>query len=95
MASPHASSFLCLPISDEDDDDNAGKAYKMYFYVCLGSASIGALGAVSFFFQLLCGDVKKMITKTQKNVLINLAISDFLADLGMFAVIVYIYNINN
>ena len=80
MASPHASSFICLPFNDED---KTKQAYDVYYYVCLGSASVGALGSVVFFFQLLCGEVKKMITKSQKNVLINLAVSDFLADLGM------------
>lgn len=79
MASPHASSFICLPFSD---DKETKKAYEIYYYVCLGSASVGAFGAVVFLCQLMCGEVKKTVTKSQKNILVNLAISDFLADLG-------------
>ena len=79
MASPHASSFICLPFTDKNDTE---RAYKIHYYVCIGSATVGVIGALLFLCQLLCGNVKNMITKSQKNILVSLAVCDFLADLG-------------
>ena len=79
MASPHASSFICLPFGN---DDGVAYAYRIYYWVCIGSAAIGAPGALLFLFQVLCGEASKTISKSQKNILINLAIADFMADLG-------------
>lgn len=80
MASPHASSFICLPFSSQDEVKHA---YSVYYGVCLGSAAIGAPGALLFLFQMLCGEARKRISKSQRNILINLAIADLLADLGV------------
>ena len=79
MASPHASSFICLPFSSQDEVKHA---YSVYYGVCLGSAAIGAPGALLFLFQVLCGEARKRISRSQRNILINLAIADLLADLG-------------
>ena len=79
MASPHASSFLCLPFSDEY---NVSRAYQVYYYVCLGSGLLGAPGALLFMVQVTCGEASKMITKSQRNILVNLAVADLFADLG-------------
>lgn len=79
MASPHASSFLCLPFSDYQ---NVSAAYKVYYYVCLGSGLLGAPGAVLFLTQVTCGEASKMITRSQRNILVNLALADLFADLG-------------
>jgi hypothetical protein len=53
-----------------------------YYAVCLGSATIGSLGSLLFLYQVLCGAASKSISKSQKNILINLGIADFFADIG-------------
>ena len=79
MASPHASSFMCLPFDSMKEVSNA---YMTYYWVCLGSGCIGTLGSVLFLYQVLCGAAAKSISETQKNILINLAFADLLADIG-------------
>ena len=79
MASPHASSFMCLPFDSMKEVSNA---YITYYGVCLGSGCIGTLGSVLFLYQVLCGAAAKSISETQKNILINLAFADLLADIG-------------
>lgn len=79
MASPHASSFMCLPFGS---DEEVRRAYTTYYGVCMGSAAVGTLGSVLFLFQVSCGVASKAISRTQKNILINLAVADFLADIG-------------
>lgn len=88
MASPHASSFICLPFGNEND---VRRAYNVYYGVCLGSATIGTFGSLLFLCQVLCGTASKVISKSQKNVLVNLAIADFFADIGEIKSIKY-YN---
>lgn len=79
MASPHASSFICLPFSNKDE---VVHAYSVYYGVCLGSGMIGAPGSLLFLVQVLCGEASKSISRSQKNILINLAVADLLADIG-------------
>lgn len=79
MASPHASSFMCLPF---DTYQEVSDAYITYYGVCLGSGGVGTLGSFLFLFQVIWGAASKSISKSQKNILINLAIADLLADIG-------------
>ena len=80
MASPHASSFICLPFSA---NDGVVHAYTVYFAVCLGSALIGALGATLFLVQVLrSGADQPHGSSSQRRILILLAISDLCADIG-------------
>ena len=80
MASPHASSFICLPFSDNPDVVNA---YTVYFAVCVGSALIGVIGAVLFLSQVLRNaNYQAGTASSQRRILIVLAISDLFADIG-------------
>ena len=81
MASPHASSFICLPFSDHSD---MVTAYTVYFGVCIGSALFGVLGAVIFLVQVIrsANDTYPGKATSQRWILIMLALSDLLADLG-------------
>lgn len=81
MASPHASSFICLPFSDHSD---MVTAYTVYFGVCTGSALFGVFGAVIFLIQVIhsASDAYPGKATTQRWILIMLAISDLFADLG-------------
>lgn len=82
MASPHASSFICLPFSDHR---NIVEAYTVYFAVCSGSALIGVVGALLFLAQVLRLGKDPYFggaPNSQRCILILLAISDLLADLG-------------
>ena len=80
MASPHASSFICLPFST---NDGVVHAYTVYFAVCLGSALIGALGAALFLVQVLKSRADQPHgSSSQGRILILLAVSDLFADIG-------------
>ena len=79
MASPHASSFICLPNADKDE---VTLAYAVYYGTCLGSAVVGAVGALILLGQVCCGATRRAVSKSQRNILANLAIADLLADLG-------------
>lgn len=81
MASPHASSFICLPFSDHSD---MVTAYTVYFGVCMGSALFGVFGAVIFLIQVLRSTTDAYPGKatSQRWILIMLAVSDLFADLG-------------
>lgn len=85
MASPHASSFICLPFSDHSD---MVTAYTVYFGVCIGSALFGVLGAVVFLVQVVhsASEAYPGKTTSQRWILIMLAISDLFADLGTFII---------
>lgn len=83
MASPHASSFICLPFSA---NEGVVHAYTVYFAVCLGSALIGALGAALFLVQVLRARTDQPHGSTsQRRILIWLAISDLCAVIGVVA----------
>ena len=79
MASPHASSFICLPYADDEDVANA---YLIYYSICLASALVGAVGASMLLGQVCCGGTRRTVSRSQRNILANLAIADLLADLG-------------
>lgn len=81
MASPHASSFICLPFSNKSE---VLLAHTIYFGTCIWSALIGALGSVLFLFQVArsAQEAHPGISSTQKWILIMLALSDLLADIG-------------
>lgn len=80
MASPHASSFICLPYSNESD---VLLAYTVYFGTCFGSALIGIVGAIIFLVQVVRNGREHPGSSTsQKWILIMLALSDLLADVG-------------
>lgn len=82
MASPHASSFICLPFSDRS---NVLDAYTVYFSVCAGSALIGAVGALLFLALVLRLGKDPYFggaPNSQRCILVCLAVSDLLADLG-------------
>lgn len=81
MASPHASSFICLPYSNQSD---IVLAHTVYFGTCIGSALIGILGASLFLFQVVRTSHEGYpgISSSQKWILIMLALSDLLADVG-------------
>ena len=81
MASPHASSFICLPFSDHSD---MVTAYTVYFGVCIGSALIGVFGAAIFLAQVIraANDGYPGKATSQRWILIMLALSDLFADLG-------------
>ncbi len=80
MASPHASSFICLPYSDNAD---VLHAYTVYFCTCVGSALIGAVGAVLFLVQVIRNSFRHPSSSvSQKWILVMLALSDLLADIG-------------
>ena len=82
MASPHASSFICLPFADKSDIVDA---YTVYFSVCIGSALIGVLGALLFLAQVLRLGRDPYLggaPNSQRRILILLAVSDLFADLG-------------
>ena len=81
MASPHASSFICLPFSDHSD---MVTAYTVYFGVCIGSALIGVFGAAIFLTQVIrtASDGYTGKATSQRWILIMLAVSDLFADLG-------------
>lgn len=84
MASPHASSFICLPFSDHS---NIVEAYTVYFSVCSGSALIGVVGALLFLSQVLRLGKDPYFggaPNSQRYILVLLAVSDLLADLGKF-----------
>ena len=80
MASPHASSFICLPYSDQAD---VLQAYTIYFGTCFGSAILGVVGAVIFLVQVVRnGREHPGNSTTQSWILIMMALSDLLADFG-------------
>ena len=82
MASPHASSFICLPFSDHP---NIVDAYTVYFAICAGSAVIGVVGAILFLAQVLRLGKDPYLggaPNSQRCILVLLAVSDLLADLG-------------
>ena len=83
MASPHASSFICLPFSDHVD---VVTAHTVYFSICICSALVGGVGAVLFLTQLIRsnanGNSSLGGSSSQRSILIMLAISDLLADVG-------------
>ena len=81
MASPHASSFICLPYSNQSD---VVVAHTTYFGTCVGSALIGVLGAAIFLFQVVRNsqEAHPCISAAQRWILIMLALSDLLADVG-------------
>lgn len=81
MASPHASSFICLPFSNQSD---IVLAHTVYFGTCIWSALIGVLGSLLFLFQVAksAQEAHPGISNTQKWILIMLALSDLLADMG-------------
>lgn len=82
MASPHASSFICLPFTDTD---SIVDAYTVYFSVCIGSALIGVLGALLFLAQVVRQGRDPYLggaPNSQRCILILLAVSDLFADLG-------------
>ena len=83
MASPHASSFICLPYSNQSD---VVLAHTVYFGTCLWSALIGVLGSSLFLFQVARNAQETQPSTSQKWILIMLAISDLLADIGELAV---------
>ncbi len=86
MASPHASSFICLPFSNKSD---VVTAYTVYFGVCLLSALVGIVGAILFLVQV-CKVAKATedtqggagISRSQYYILVLLAASDLCADIG-------------
>jgi len=80
MASPHASSFICLPYSNVSD---VLHAYTVYFCTCIGSALIGAVGAIIFLVQVIRNSSRlQSSSSSQKWILIMLGMSDLLADIG-------------
>lgn len=79
MASPHASSFICLPYSNQSD---IVLAHTVYFGTCVWSALIGVLGALLFLFQVVRSTHEPGISNSQKWILVMLALSDLLADIG-------------
>ena len=81
MASPHASSFICLPYSNQSD---IVLAHTVYFGTCICSALIGVAGALLFLVQVVKSTQEghPSISKSQKWILIMLALSDLLADIG-------------
>ena len=82
MASPHASSFICLPFSNQPD---VVEAYTVYFAVCLGSALIGVVGAALFLAQVLRLGKDPYLggaPSSQRSILLLLAVSDVCADIG-------------
>ena len=83
MASPHASSFICLPFVDHPD---VVLAYTVYFSVCIGSALIGVAGALLFLSQVMRGasesTYQSSSATSQRRILILLAVSDLFADIG-------------
>ncbi len=83
MASPHASSFICLPYSNQSD---VVLAHTVYFGTCIWSALIGVLGASLFLFQVVKStqEAHPGISSSQKWILIMLALSDLFADIGKF-----------
>lgn len=86
MASPHASSFICLPRSDTA---SVLDAYTVYFSVCTGSALIGVIGALLFLAQVLRLGKDPYFggaPNSQRCILVLLAVSDILADVGKFIV---------
>ncbi len=82
MASPHASSFICLPFSWHVD---VITAHTVYFSVCIVSAAVGIIGAVLFLTQII---ISASLTKSlggsssQRWILKMLAASDLLANIG-------------
>jgi len=82
MASPHASSFICLPFTERD---KIVDAYTVYFSVCIGSALIGVLGALLFLAQVVRQGRDPYLggaPNSQRCILILLAVSDLFADIG-------------
>ncbi len=81
MASPHASSFICLPYSNQSD---IVLAHTVYFGTCIWSAVIGILGATLFLVQVVrtTQEAHPGISNSQKWILIMLALSDLFADVG-------------
>ena len=82
MASPHASSFICLPFTERE---RIVDAYTVYFSVCIGSALIGVLGALLFLAQVVRQGRDPYLggaPNSQRCILILLAVSDLFADIG-------------
>ena len=84
MASPHASSFICLPFSYHVD---VVTAHTVYFSFCIVSAALGIIGAVLFLTQIIMsGSLTKSLSlggsNSQRWILIMLAASDLLANVG-------------
>lgn len=81
MASPHASSFICLPFSNQSD---VVLAHTVYFGACIWSALIGIIGASLFLVQVIrsTSEAQSAISSSQKWILIMLALCDLLADVG-------------
>ena len=79
MASPHASSFICLPFGNETQ---VVEAYTVYFSVCLSSAVVGVIGATLFLFQVVRGEPYVGLSRSQRCILVFLAVSDLFADVG-------------
>lgn len=86
MASPHASSFICLPYSNQSD---IVLAHTVYFGTCICSALIGVIGASLFLFQVVRStqELHPGISTSQQWILIMLAISDLLADIGKYLIV--------
>ncbi|XP_064385154.1 G-protein coupled receptor 143-like [Halichondria panicea] len=85
MASPHASSFICLPFSYHVD---VVTAHTVYFSFCIVSAALGIIGAVLFLTQIIMsGSLTKSLSlggsNSQRWILIMLAASDLLANVGV------------
>lgn len=83
MASPHAPSFICLPFTDQN---RVSTAYRTYYELCFVSAVAGAIGALVLLGQVLCGEARKSVSRSQRNILANLAVADLFADLGKLLV---------
>lgn len=79
MASPHASSFICLPFGN---DTRVVEAYTAYFGVCLASAVVGVIGATLFLYQVVRGEPCVGLSGSQRSILVFLAVSDLFADIG-------------
>ncbi len=82
MASPHASSFICLPFSYHVD---VVTAHTVYFSFCILSAAVGIVGAVLFLTQIIMSaSLAKSLggSSSQRWILIMLAGSDMLANVG-------------
>ena len=83
MASPHASSFICLPYSNQSD---IVLAHTVYFATCICSALIGIIGASVFLIQVVRSthEAHPAISNSQKWILVMLALCDLLADVGKY-----------
>ena len=63
-------------------------AYTVYFAICAGSAVIGVVGAILFLAQVLRLGKDPYLggaPNSQRCILVMLAVSDLLADLGEYS----------